>query len=61
MNYMKKAETFAKKIVQLASEEELTINEFAKALDMAKGISVNSMVEKGSIERIDFPSDHIID
>ena len=61
MNYMKKAETFAKKIVQLASEEELTINEFAKALDMAKGISVNSMVEKGSIERIDFPSAHIID
>lgn len=61
MNYMKKIEDFAGKIVLLAAEEELTICEFAKAIDMAKGISVNSMVEKGSIERTDFPSDHIID
>lgn len=61
MNYMKKAEKFAQKIILLAAEEELTIHEFTKAVDMAKGISANSMVEKGSIERTDFPSGHIVD
>lgn len=61
MNYMDKSTAFAKKIIRLASEEGLTINELVRAADMAKGISVNSTVESGCIEKTDFPSDHIVD
>lgn len=54
-----KAEVFAKKIIKLAAEEGLTVVELYKAADMAKGISDNSMVEVESIEKTDFPSQHI--
>ena len=54
-----KAEEFAKKIIQLAAEEKLTVGELYNAADMAKGISDNSTVEVGSIGKADFPSQHI--
>lgn len=58
---MIREEEFAKKIVKLASEEHLTVRELWDAADIAKGISVNSMVDKGSIELTDFQSDHIVE
>lgn len=58
---MIREEEFAKKIVKLASEEHLTVRELRDAADIAKGISVNSMVDKGSIELTDFQSDYIVE
>lgn len=54
-----KSEEFAKKIVELASEDKLTVWELHKAADMAKEISDCSTVEIESIEKVDFPSQHI--
>lgn len=56
-----KTEKFAKNMVLAAMEEGLTIKEICYAADMAKEISENSIVEKGSIERTDFLSNHIVD
>lgn len=56
-----KAEKFAKNMVLAATEEELTIKEICYAADMVKEISENSIVEKGSIERTDFLSNHTVD
>lgn len=58
---MIREEEFAKKIIKLASEEHLTVGELRKAADIAKGISENSLVEIGSIEKTDFPSKYICD
>ncbi len=54
-----KLDEFAKKIIQTASEEKLTVGELCRAADMAKGISGNSTVDVESIEKTDFPSQHI--
>lgn len=54
-----KSEEFAKKIIQMAAEEKLTVVEFYRAADIAKGISDNSTVDVESVERTDFPSQHI--
>lgn len=54
-----KSEEFAKKIIQMAAEEKLTVSELYSAADMAKGISGNSTVEVESVEKTDFPSQHI--
>lgn len=56
-----KVEKFAKNMVLGSIEEGLTIKEFCYAADMAKEISENSIVEKGSIERTDFLSNHTVD
>lgn len=56
-----KAEKFAKNMVLAATEEGLTIKEICYAAEMAKEISENSIVEKGSIERTDFLSNHTVD
>lgn len=56
-----KAEKFAKNMVLAATEEGLTIKEICYAADMVKEISENSIVEKGSIERTDFLSNHTVD
>lgn len=58
---MIREEEFAKKIVKLASEEHLTVRELWDAADIAKGISENSLVEFGSIEKTDFHSKYICD
>ncbi len=55
-----KTEEFAKKIIGLAAEEGLTVMELCMAADTAKGISERSIVDKESIERIDYPSRHIV-
>lgn len=54
-----KTEHFAKKIIQMAAEEKLTVGELCKAADIVKGISDNSTVEVESVEKTDFPSQHI--
>lgn len=54
-----KSEEFAKKIIRMAAEEKLTIGELYDAADMAKRISDNSTVKVESIEKTDFPSQHI--
>lgn len=54
-----KSEEFAKKIIQMAAGENLTVVELCKAADMAKEISDYSTVEVESIEKVDFPSQHI--
>lgn len=54
-----KSEEFAKKIIQMAAEEGLTVSELYSAADIAKGISDNSTVDVGSMEKTFFPSQHI--
>ena len=58
--FYEKTEEFAKKIINLAAEEGLTVRELCKAADTAKGIAEYSMVDKKSIERVDYPSRHIV-
>lgn len=55
-----KTEEFAKKIINLAADEGLTVRELYGAADMAKRISDNSTVDREAVERTDFPSRHII-
>lgn len=57
--FYEKTEEFAKKIINLAAEERLTVRELCKSADIAKGISDNSTVEVDSIEKTDFSSQHI--
>ena len=57
--FYEKTEEFAKKIINLAAEEVLTVRELCKSADTAKGIAECSMVDKKSIERADYPSRHI--
>lgn len=54
-----KTEEFAKKIIQMAAEENLSVGELCSAADMAKGISDNSTVEVEAIGKTDFPSQYI--
>lgn len=58
--FIEKAEEFAKRIINLAAEEGLTVRELCKAADTAKGIAERSKVDKESIERVDYPSRHIV-
>lgn len=51
-----KSEEFAKKIIELAAEEGLTVRELYAAADTAKGMADNSMADSKSIEKTDFPS-----
>lgn len=57
--FFEKTEEFAKKIIRLAKEENLTVRELDKAADTAKGIAYNSMVDIESIEKTDYPSRNI--
>lgn len=50
-NYMKKPEDFAKKVIKLAAEEKLTIDELSCAANMIKDISGYSVIDAQSIER----------
>lgn len=55
-----KTEEFAKKIINLAANEELTVREVCKAADTAKVIANYSAVDKNSVERVDYQSRHIV-
>lgn len=57
---MIKSEKFARKIIKMAAEEELTVRELYGAADMAKSISDNSTVEWEAVAKTDFPSTHIV-
>ena len=46
---LERSEEFAKKIINLAAEDNLTVYELCKAADIAKAVSENSMVDKESI------------
>lgn len=59
--FIEKTEEFAKKIVTLAKEEGLTVRQLCMATDTAKGIAYNSMIDSESIERTDYPSQHIVE
>lgn len=59
--FYEKTEEFAKKIINLAAEEGLTVRELCKSADTAKGIAYNSMIDAESIERTDYPSHHIVE
>lgn len=59
--FYEKTEEFAKKIINLAAEEGLTVRELCKAADTAKGIADYSMVDKHSTERVDYPSRYIVE
>lgn len=59
--FYEKTEEFAKKIINLALEEGLTVRELRKSADMAKWIANNSILDKDSIENTDFPSRHIVE
>lgn len=59
--FVEKAEEFAKKIIKLAKEDELTVRQLCMAADTAKGIAYNSMIDAESIERTDYPSHHIVE
>lgn len=56
---LERSENFAKEIIKLAASHELTVCELYKAADIAKGIADHSMVDKESIEKVDYPSRHI--
>lgn len=53
------AEKFARKIIRLAAEEGLTVNQLYKAADIAKAIADNSTVEWEAVQKTSFPSAHI--
>lgn len=56
MKDLEKVEEFSKKIICMADEYGLTVEELKSAADMAKTIACHSYVSKGSIERHDFLS-----
>ena len=56
---LERSEEFAKKIINLAAEDNMTVYELCKAADIAKAVSENSMVDKESIEKTDFASCYI--
>lgn len=58
--FYEKTEEFAKKIINLAADEGLTVREVRKAADTVKAIADYSMVDKESAERPDYPSRHIV-
>ncbi len=58
-DFYEKTEEFAKKIINLAADEGLTVYELCMAADTAKGIAERSTVDKESIGKTDFPSRHI--
>lgn len=57
--FYEKTEEFAKKIINLAAEEGLTVRELCTAAGTAQGIAYNSMIDTKSIKKTDFPSRHI--
>lgn len=57
--FYEKTEEFAKKIINLAAEEGLTVRELCKAVDTAKEIADYSVVDKNSVEKPDYPSQYI--
>lgn len=57
--FYEKTEEFAKKIVSLAADDGFTVHEFCKVVDMAKAIAECSTVDKESIEKCDYLSQHI--
>ena len=59
--FYEKTEEFAKKIIMLAKDDGLTIRQLCMATDTAKGIAYNSMVDSESIEKTDYPSQHIVE
>lgn len=59
--FYKKTEKFAKKIINLAAEEGLTVRELCEAADTAKRIAGYSMVDKQSIGKADLHSKHIVE
>lgn len=59
--FYEKTEGFAKKIINLAAEEGLTVRELYGAADIAKDIANNSFVEREAIVKTDFPSTHIVE
>lgn len=59
--FYEKTEEFAKKIINLAAEEGLTVREIYGAADMVKRIADNSSVEREAITKTDFPSTHIVE
>lgn len=59
--FYEKTEKFAKKIIGLAADEGLTVRELCKAADTAKAIAGYSVVDKNSVGKPDYPSQHIAD
>lgn len=57
--FYEKTEEFAKKIINLAADEGLTVRELCKAADTAKEIADYSAVDKNSVEKPDYPSQYI--
>lgn len=57
---MAKSEKFARKIINLAADEKLTVNELYRAADTAKAIADNSTVEWEAVAKTDFPSKHVV-
>ncbi len=57
--FLEKTESFAKKIVNLAAEEGLTVHELCQAAETAKAIAERSTVDKESINKVDYPSQFI--
>lgn len=55
-----KSEKFARKIINLAAQEGLTVKELCNAAEIAMGASYNSTVEWEAVAKTDFPSSHIV-
>lgn len=53
-----KSEEFAKKIIQMAAEEGITVGELRYSVILARNIANNSAVKREAIEGISFPSEH---
>lgn len=58
--FYEKTEEFAKKIINFAVEDGLTVKELCMATDIAQKIAESSMVDNESVERADYPSHHIV-
>lgn len=58
--FFEKTEEFAKKIINLAADEGLTVREVCEAADTAKAIANYSLVDKNSVEMLDYRSRHIV-
>lgn len=53
---LEKTEEFAKEVVNLAVEKGITVSEFGSALDTAKIMAANSLVDKDCVEKTELPS-----
>lgn len=54
----KKLENIAIKLIKMAEEEEITVEDFSTVLDISREIAKNSVINTENIKKFEFPSRH---